>query len=73
MKERRGVVVFAAGFAPASYGHSQDRTVMDRLEDGNDLLVSTVGRRYEAPNALKVMMVRVSCTPEMVCTFSAMK
>jgi drug/metabolite transporter (DMT)-like permease len=30
-------------------------------------------RRYEPPNALKVMMVRVSCTPGTVCTFSAMK
>jgi len=31
------------------------------------------GRGYDAPNALKVMMVRVSATPGMVCTFSAMK
>ena len=35
------------------------------------------GRRrrngYDAPNALNVMMVRVSATPAMVCTFSAMK
>src|SRR5579883_832590 len=30
-------------------------------------------RRHSAPNALKVMMVRVSATPGMVCTFSAMK
>jgi drug/metabolite transporter (DMT)-like permease len=28
---------------------------------------------YEAPNALKVMIVRVSATPGRVCTFSAMK
>jgi hypothetical protein len=28
---------------------------------------------YDPPNALKVMMVRVSCTPSMVCTFWAMK
>ena len=31
------------------------------------------GNDYEPPNALKVMMVRVSATPGMVCTFSAMK
>ena len=29
--------------------------------------------RYDPPNALKVMMVRVSCTPGTVCTFWAMK
>ena len=28
---------------------------------------------YDPPNALKVMMVRVSCTPGTVCTFWAMK
>ena len=28
---------------------------------------------YEPPNALKVMIVRVSAMPGMVCTFSAMK
>ena len=28
---------------------------------------------YGPPKALNVMMVRVSCTPAMVCTFSAMK
>ena len=30
-------------------------------------------RRHEPPKALNVMMVRVSATPAMVCTFSAMK
>ena len=28
---------------------------------------------YDPPNALNVIMVRVSCTPSMVCTFWAMK
>ncbi len=32
-----------------------------------------VRRAYEPPNALKVMMVRVSATPGMVCTRSAIK
>src|ERR1700728_4519843 len=31
------------------------------------------GNHYEPPNALNVMMVWVSATPGMVCTFSAMK
>jgi hypothetical protein len=66
IKERHSAVAFPAGFEPASYDHSQDRTILDRLDDGNDLFVLIGERRYEAPNALKVMMVRVSCTPEMV-------
>ncbi len=40
---------------------------------GSDPAAEKVIGRYEAPNALKVMMVRVSAMPGMVCTFSAMK
>jgi hypothetical protein len=72
-KRRSSTAAFPAGFEPASHDHSQDRTMLDQLDDGNDPLVLISGRRYDPPNALKVMMVRVSCTPATVCTFWAMK